>query len=321
MADVNAKHQDGVLTSESAAANKFAEAGDLSRVARRQPEGYLRQSWRRFQHNKIAVAALVVTILILLFSFGAPLISHFITHKSMSQQFLLARFKPPLSPGYPLGADNLGRDVLTRLAYGGRVSMMVAIGATLSAFLIGGTLGSIAGYYGKWVDSIIMRFVDIMLSIPALFLLIFINTLFSVGAVVLALVIASVSWMGLSRLIRGEVMSLRTRDYVEAARVVGATDARIIARHMFPNVIPLVIVWSTLAVPVFIIVEASLSYLGLGVQVPTPSWGNMLTDAQSYMTHSWTLAVIPGLMIFFTVLSINLLGNGLRDALDPRLSE
>ena len=143
----------------------------------------------------------------------------------------------------------------------------------------------------------------------------------SVGATVLALVVASVSWMGLSRLIRGEVMSLRSRDYVEAARVVGASDRRIIVRHMFPNVVPLVIVWSTLAVPVFIIVEASLSYLGLGVQVPTPSWGNMLTDAQSYMTHSWTLAVIPGVMIFITVLSINLLGNGLRDALDPRLTD
>ncbi len=320
MANVNADQGQQVVGA-SEAAQQLVDTGDLSRAARRAPEGYLRQSWRRFQHNRIAVVALFITFLILIFSIGAPLISHFITHKGMSDQFLLDRFKPPFSPGYPLGADNLGRDVLTRLAYGGRVSMMVAGLATLSAFVIGGTLGSVAGYYGKWVDSVIMRFVDIMLSIPALFLLIFINTLFSVSATVLALVIASVSWMGLSRLIRGEVMSLRRRDYVEAARVVGASDARIISRHMFPNVIPLVIVWATLAVPVFIIVEASLSYLGLGVQVPTPSWGNMLTDAQSYMTHSWTLAVIPGLMIFFTVLSINLLGNGLRDALDPRLAE
>ncbi len=319
MADVNAKH-DSILAPDSAS-QRFAEAGDLSRAARRQPESYLQQSWRRFQHNRLAVVALFMTVVILCFSFGAPLISHFITHKGYADQSLLDRFTKPFSPGYILGADNLGRDVLTRLAYGGRVSMMVSILATLSAFVIGGTLGSVAGYYGKWIDSIIMRFVDVMLSIPALFLLIFINTLFSVGAVVLALVIASVSWMGLSRLIRGEIMTLRTRDYVEAARVVGATDTRIIARHMLPNVIPLVIVWSTLAVPVFIIVEASLSYLGLGVQVPTPSWGNMLTDAQSYMTHSWTLAVIPGVMIFLTVLSINLLGNGLRDALDPRLSD
>ena len=239
----------------------------------------------------------------------------------MSDQSLLDRFTKPFSHGYVLGADNLGRDVLTRLAYGGRVSMTVALLATISAFVMGGTLGSVSGYYGKWVDSIIMRFVDIMLSIPALFLLIFINTLFSVGATALALVIASVSWMGLARLIRGEVMSLRGRDYVEAAKVVGASDRRIIVRHMFPNVIPLVIVWSTLAVPVYIIIEASLSYLGLGVQVPTPSWGNMLTGAQAFMSHSWSLAVIPGVMIFITVLSINLLGNGLRDALDPRLSE
>ena len=195
-------------------------------------------NWR----SPLLAARCEPTRLILVFSIGAPLISHFITHKSMSEQFLLDRFKPPFSHGYILGADDLGRDELTRLAYSGRVSMMVAGLATLSAFVVGGTLGSIAGYYGRWIDSIIMRFVDIMLSIPALFLLIFINTLFSVGAVVLALVIASVSWMGLARLIRGEVMSLRGRDYVEANRVVGASDARIIARHMFPNVIPLVIV-------------------------------------------------------------------------------
>ena len=320
MADVNA-NQKRRVAGISADAQSLVDSGDLSRAGRRAPEGFLQQSWRRFRRNRVAVVALVVTFLIVLFSVGAPLISHFITHKNMSEQFLLDRFKPPFSSGYILGADDLGRDELTRLAYGGRVSMMVAGLATLSAFVVGGTLGSVAGYYGRWIDSIIMRFVDVMLSIPALFLLIFINTLFSVGAVVLALVIASVSWMGLARLIRGEVMSLRDRDYVEAARVVGASDARIIARHMFPNVVPLVIVWSTLAVPVFIIVEASLSYLGLGVQVPTPSWGNMLTNAQAFMTHSWSLAVIPGAMIFLTVLCINLLGNGLRDALDPRLSE
>jgi peptide/nickel transport system permease protein len=320
VAEVDARQREAALTSDGAS-RRIADAGDLSRAGRRAPEGYLRQSWRRFRRNRVATFALGVTILILLFSFGAPLISKFITHKTLGEQVLLDRFKPPFSPGYILGADNLGRDVLTRLAYGGRVSMTVAILAMLSAFVIGGSLGSIAGYYGRWIDSVIMRFVDVMLSIPALFLLIFINTLFSVGATMLALVIASVSWMGLARLVRGEVMSLRARDYVEAARVVGASDRRIIMRHMFPNVIPLVIVWSTLVIPVFIIVEASLSYLGLGVQVPTPSWGNMLTDAQSFMAHSWTLAVIPGLMIFITVLSINLLGNGLRDALDPRLAD
>ncbi len=320
MAEVDANQRGGVaVKGESGVGYGFADS--LSRAARRTPESYLRQSWRRFRTNRIAIVALILTVLILAFSFGAPLISHFITHKSMSEQTLLDRFTKPFHHGYILGTDNLGRDVLTRLAYGGRVSMTVAILATLSAFVMGGTLGSVAGYYGRWIDSIIMRFVDIMLSIPALFLLIFINTLFSVGATALALVIASVSWMGLARLIRGEVMSLRRRDYVEAAKVVGASDRRIIVRHMFPNVIPLVIVWSTLAVPVYIIIEASLSYLGLGVQVPTPSWGNMLTGAQSFMTHSWSLAVIPGLMIFFTVLSVNLLGNGLRDALDPRLSE
>jgi peptide/nickel transport system permease protein len=282
---------------------------------------YLQQSWTRFKKNKTAVVALVFTIVILLFGFGAPLISEFVTHKTYGEQSLLDSFKRPGEDGYILGSDNLGRDVLTRLAYGGRVSMSVALLAVISALTVGITLGALAGYYGRWVDSLIMRIVDIMLSIPVLFLLIFISTLFTVSATTLAFVIASVSWMGLSRLVRGEIMSLKRRDYIEAAKVVGASDRRIITRHIIPNVIPIIIVWATLAVPVFIIVEATLSFLGMGVQVPTPSWGNMLNDAQQFLSHSWTLVVFPGVMIYVTVLSINLLGNGLRDALDPRLSE
>jgi peptide/nickel transport system permease protein len=295
--------------------------GGLSTIERTKPRGYIHQSWIRFKRNRGAMAALVVTILILLFSFGAPLVSMFVTGKGYQEQSLLNQLEPPFSEGYWLGADNLGRDVLTRLAYGGRVSMTVAFVAAFGALLIGGTLGSIAGYYGRWIDSVIMRFVDIMISIPALFLLIFISSMFAVSPVGLAVIIAIVGWVGLARLIRGEVLSVKRRDYVEAAQVVGASDARIIIRHIFPNVVPLVIVWATLAVPVLIIAEASLSFLGLGVQTPIPSWGNMLRDAQRFINHQWTLAFIPGAMIYITVLAINLLGNGLRDALDPRLAD
>jgi peptide/nickel transport system permease protein len=298
-----------------------ALAVSSGQALRSAPRGYLKQSWDRLAQNRVAVVSLFLTVAILVFSFSAPLISQFVTGRGYQQQVLQDRFKRPFEDGYILGTDNLGRDVFTRLAYGGRVSTSVAFLAVAGALLIGGSLGSLAGYYGGWVDSLIMRFVDVMLSIPSLFLLIFISSLFSIGPVGLALIIASVGWLGLARLIRGEIMSIKRRDYIEAARVVGVSDSRIIGRHILPNVVPIIIVWATLAVPVLIIVEASLSYLGLGVQAPIPSWGNMLRDAQSFISHDWTLVVIPGAMIYITVLAINLLGNGLRDALDPRLGQ
>lgn len=296
-------------------------SGALGSLERTPPRGYIHQSWIRLRRNRMAMISLAVTVLITLFSFGAPLISRYVTGLGYQEQSLIDQLVPPFTDGYILGTDNLGRDVLTRLAYGGRISMMVAFMAMGGALLIGGTLGSVAGYYGRWIDSLIMRFVDIILSIPALFLLVFISSMFSISPVALSLVIASVVWVGLARLIRAEVLSLKERDYVEAARVIGASDARVMGRHIFPNVVPIVIVWATLIVPVLIILEAGLSFLGLGVQTPIPSWGNMLQDAQRFINHQWTLAFIPGAMIFITVLAINLLGNGLRDALDPRLSE
>jgi peptide/nickel transport system permease protein len=315
MAEIEQQESQGTVSRDGVAGS------GLSVAERGAPRSYLRQSWDRFKRNKISVTALGVTILIIFFSFGAPLVSMFITGKGYQEQSLLNQLQPPFSEGYILGADNLGRDVLTRLAYGGRVSMTVALMAMAGALAIGGTLGSIAGYYGSWVDSIIMRFVDVMIAIPGIFLLIFIGSMFSLSPIGLALVIAIVGWVGLARLIRAEVLSLRQRDYVEAARVVGASDSRVIWRHIFPNVMPLVIVWATLVVPVLIITEAALSFLGYGVQTPIPSWGNMLQEAQRFFTHQWTLAFIPGAMIYITVLAINLLGNGLRDALDPRLAD
>jgi ABC-type dipeptide/oligopeptide/nickel transport system permease subunit len=277
------------------------------------------RAWKRFARDRVALVALAVTLFVLLFCLGAPFVSHFITHRGPADQVLLDRFTPPFSHDYILGADNLGRDELTRLAYGGRVSISVALLATLSALTLGASLGALAGYFGGWFDASVMRLTDVFLAIPVLVLLLFIASLRTFGPYSLALVIAGVSWMSLARLVRAEVLSLRRRDWVEAARVTGASDWRIVSRHLLPQTAPLIIVWAALTIPSFIIVEATLSFLGLGIQVPEPSWGNMLNDAQKYYAQSWTLAFIPGAAIYVTVLAINLLGQGLRDALDPRL--
>lgn len=276
---------------------------------------------RRFLRNKLAVSGLVVLILMVIVALSAGLISRYVTGYTPNEQSLLNSYASIGEEGYLLGSDNLGRDLATRLAYGARVSLGIAGMAIVAALSIGATLGIIAGFYGGWVDSVLMRFVDMMLSIPTLFLLLLITTLWRVGPFLLALVIAAVAWVTLSRLVRGEVMAVKNREYVEAARIVGARDRRIMFRHILPNVAPVIIVWASLTIPVLILVEASLSYLGLGVQPPTPSWGNMLTGAQGFYAHSIAMVILPGLAIYITVFAINLMGNGLRDALDPRVSD
>jgi peptide/nickel transport system permease protein len=210
---------------------------------------------------------------------------------------------------------------VTRLAYGGRVSLLIALLATFSTMVIGVSLGLISGYFGKVVDAFIMRVVDVLLALPTLPLLILIATLYSPGPASLALILAATFWPGVTRLIRGEVLSLRQREYVEAARVVGVRPARVLARHMLPNVTPIAIVWASLAVPDLILTEAALSFIGLGVRGPTPSWGNMLDEATRFYRTAWTNVFIRGLMIYLTSLTMYLVGTGLRDALDPRLSD
>lgn len=293
----------------------------LLRAELRSTPGFYRRSWRRFRRDKVGLVALVVAGLIVVFVLSAGLVSEFVTNKSYSANSLADKLANPGEDGYILGADSNGRDILTRLAYGGRVSLLVALLASISTLAIGGTVGSVSGYFGGWIDAILMRLVDVVISIPALSLLILIAVLYQPGYVLLAIVIAAVSWTGVARLIRGEVLSLRHRDFVDAARVSGASDARIIWRHIFPNVMPLVIVWASLVVPGLILTEATLSFLGLGVRIPTPSWGNMLEEARSVFRTNWTNVFFPGFMIYLTVLAINLVGNGLRDALDPRLND
>jgi len=316
--------QSEILAGDTAVATPSTSAqtaGALERAKLRSTPGFYTRAWRRFRHNKVSVVALVVTFLIVIFALSAGLISEHVTGFTYSENHLHEKLSKPGENGFILGSDGNGRDVLTRLAYGARVSLLVAFLATMATLFIGGTIGSIAGYFGGFIDSVLMRFVDILLSIPTLALLILISSLYEPGYVALAFFIASVSWAGVSRLIRGEVLSLRNRDYVDAARVIGASNFRIIWRHIFPNVIPTIVVWTSLVIPAFILTEAALSFLSLGVRIPTPSWGNMLQEAQGFYRRSWTNVFFPGFMIYITVLSINLVGNGLRDALDPRQSD
>ena len=324
----------------------------LERASLKKSPGYAQRAWRRFRRNKLSVAAMVVFILMILFSYGAPLISRFVTKQDYSAQNLNAtccvrpgQSSTALIIGGPagisevtnkhwLGADELGRDVLTRLSYGGRISLTVAFLALTAALTIGLLVGALSGFYGGWIDNVLMRLVDVIIAIPGLFILILISSMVnnnrvitssalfrSAGWLVLPFVIAALGWTGISRLIRGEFLAIKGRDYIEAARVLGATDSRIIFRHILPNVVPIIIVWATLAIPGLILTEAALSYLGFGVQIPTPSWGNMLNNATEYFSRAPFLVVLPGLMIYITVMAVNLMGNGLRDALDPRLND
>lgn len=286
-------------------------------VTRRPAQSFMRQSMTELLGNPAAVAAGVVLVVLILIAIFAPAIQ-LITHTTPTQQDLLNTYSGP-SRQHLLGTDELGRDTLTRLVYGARVSLGVGFLAVAVALAIGGIIGLCAGFYGGVVDDILMRIVDVVLAIPAIFLFILMAILFRPNAITLALIIASLSWAALSRLVRGEVLSLRGRDYVLAARSIGARDTRILFRHLLPNALQVVIVAASLGIGQVVLVEAALDFLGLGIQAPTPSWGNMLSNAEVYFTHSVWLVVLPGVMIFLTVIASNVLGNALRDAFDPRL--
>ncbi|MCA9859490.1 MAG: ABC transporter permease [Thermomicrobiales bacterium] len=308
--------------SEGAAARQTTERLRMERdwsMANRASGGNARRAWRRFKRNRVAVIALAVLIAIVIFSLSAGLISTFITGFDYEENHLdLARSKPG-EHGYILGSDANGRDVLTRLGYGGRVSLLFATMAAIATLLIGSVVGMIAGFASGWTDATLMRFADVLLSIPSISILVLVSSIYRPGYFLLALIFSLLLWPGISRIVRGETISIRSQPYIEAAQVNGATNARLIGRHILPNVLPIMLIWASQVIPAFIITEAALSFLGLGVQPPRPSWGNMLLEAQNYYMTNWTNVFLPGMMIFLTALSINLIGNGLRDALDPRM--
>jgi peptide/nickel transport system permease protein len=284
----------------------------------RPARGFWHQSWDELRSNRVATAAGVLLVLLVLVAVAAPLISHFLTHYDPAEQDLNNPFARP-GAGHWLGSDELGRDTLTRLVYGARVSLGIGFLTVAIALTVGATVGLLAGYYGGALDDVLMRVVDVVLAIPPIFLYILMSILFRPNVLTLSVIIASVGWASLARLVRAEVLSVRTREFMVATRSLGARDVRLILRHLLPNVLPLMIVAASLGLGQVVLIEAALDFLGLGVQAPTASWGNMVSNAQVYFVHSTWLVVLPGLCIFLTVLSANLFGTGLRDAFDPRL--
>lgn len=285
---------------------------------------------RRFSRHKLAWISLVILLLFAIASACAPLVAHLLGTDAQAVD-LFSRYAPP-SAEHPLGTDELGRDTLLRLLYGGQVSLMVGVSSALCAAIIGTFIGIIAGFRGGWLDGFLMRFTDGIISLPLLPLLIVLAAIdpgklgipreiingesFSLYRIIL--IIALFSWTTVARLVRAATLALREREFVMSARALGAGPGRIIWRHILPNVVTPIIIATTLAVGNVILMESVLSFLGLGIQPPVPSWGNMLTHAQEFIWDAPLLALWPGLLIFVTVIAVNFLGDGLQDALDPR---
>lgn len=285
-------------------------------LARRALVSPRRRALRRFLRNRLAVAGLLYLVLASLAVALAPLL----TAHPPDRIELGARLTPP-SAAHPLGTDESGRDVFSRLLYGGRITLAVGLTSMAVAMVVGTLLGAVAGFAGGATDALIMRFTDGMLSIPLFFLLLTVLAVFGPQIPILVLAIGLVSWMPTARVVRSEVIRTVNLEFVLAARALGVPERRVLVGHVLPQAVPSMVVASSLNVAQVILTESSLSYLGLGVQPPTPSWGNMLSGAQNFIWSAPTLALWPGLLILLTVLSFNAVGDGLRDALDPRSGE
>ena len=271
---------------------------------------------RHLQRNKLALLGLFTVVALYLIAFLAPLIA---PYDPIAQGDLTTTGYLPPGPEHWLGTDQFGRDMLSRIIYGARISLAIGFIAVAIAIVLGSLLGAIAGYIGGKIDAVIMRFTDMVMAFPRLVLLIMIIALFESSVTLIILILGLTQWPGTARLVRGEVLSLREQEYVQAARALGFGRARIIMRHLIPNVLAPVIVAATLGIGNTIVLEAGLSFLGMGVQPPTPSWGTLVADGRQNLIGAWWVATFPGLAIVVTVLAFNLVGDGLRDALDPRL--
>jgi peptide/nickel transport system permease protein len=286
--------------------------------------------WSRFRKHKLAMAGAVILLGMVLVAVFAHQLAPY------DPNYLDPRWLgTPLPPcfqdasqcaGHVLGTDEVGRDLLSRLMFGARISLTVGVAAVVMELVIGTLLGAVAGYYGGWVDYVVMRITDVFLSIPLLPLLLVLTAIVaessskaSLGFGVIVVIIGALSWPGVARLVRASYLSLREREYTEAARALGNGDLRIMLRHLLPNAIAPIIVQATLDVANVIVLESTLSFLGFGIQPPTASWGNMLANAEANLEIAWWAAVFPGLCILITVLAINYIGDGLRDALDPNM--
>jgi peptide/nickel transport system permease protein len=292
--------------------------------------------WTRLRRHKLAITGIVVLALMVLAAVFAKQLAPFDPNAIDNGTKLVPHWNgTPLPPcfqdhascwGHQLGSDEVGRDILSRLLFGARISLTVGLFAVIMEVLIGSILGAIAGYYGGWVDYALMRLTDVFLSIPLLPLLLVLTAIVAASSTkaalnfgVIVLIIGALTWPTVARLVRASFLSLREREFAEAARALGNSDSRIIFRHLLPNAVAPIVVQATLDVANVIILESGLSFLGLGIQPPTASWGNMLANAQANLSIAWWAAVFPGLCILVTVLAINYIGDGLRDALDPNM--
>jgi peptide/nickel transport system permease protein len=283
---------------------------------RRKPESLRTQVWRRFRRNPLAIFGIITLALLALSAIFAPWLAPYDPNAVNPYDAL----QPPTAAHW-LGTDDLGRDVLSRLLFAGRVSLLVGLSTALAAVVVGALMGAVAGFYGGMTDSIIARFIDLMLSLPVVPLALVFSAFVSITPLRLTLILAAVSWMGVARLVRGEFLRLRNAQFTEAARSIGTSNTRIIFVHLLPNAISPIVVAATLLVAYAILIESSLSFLGFGIQPPTATWGNMLFNAQRYLRNAPWLAIFSGVLITLTVASINFVGDGLREAIDPRLKE
>ncbi len=265
----------------------------------------------------------VLCLVVLLAAVFAPVLA---PHDPIAQD-ITARLRPPAwqpplgSPDHLLGTDQLGRDLLSRIIHGAQASLVVALSAVALSGVVGVCLGLLSGYYGRLLDQVIMRLADIQLAFPFLLLAITLMAVFPPTLTTVVLVLAISGWVTYARLVRGQILTLREKEFVAAARVVGAGDGRIMARHILPNVVPTIIVIGTVQVAQFILAEAALSFLGLGIRPPTPSWGNIINEGQEYIFRAWWIETFPGIAIVVAVSGVGLLGDWLRDMLDPRLKQ
>ena len=280
-------------------------------------------AWRRLRRDKVAMGSLVVILLMVAMAVAAPLFAHLTGHPPNTQYHQTGLTPDGLPKGpsaeFWLGTDSLGRDILVRIAYGARVSLGVGVLATLLTVVVGVVLGLLAGFLGGVVDMVLARLIDIVLSVPFLLVAIALVSVTGPSMAITVLVIGLFSWASMARIVRGQVLFLREREFVEAARSLGASDLRIMFVDVLPNVMAPVIVYTTLLVPVVIIVQATLSFLGLGLPAPAADWGGMINEARSVYTVAWWLVAFPSLALVITTVAFNLFGDGVRDAVDPRI--
>ncbi len=295
----------------SASTTTEANAQLISETARRSEWS---QAWRRFRANRIAVGGLVVILLLALMAIFAPIIS---PYDPIDEIFRGMRGGSP-TLAHPFGYDHLGRDLLSRVIFGTRVALLVGLLATGIAVTLGVVIGAVAGYLGSWEDTLISRVIDTLMAFPIIALLVVLAAVLGPSLVTTVVVIGMTGWARFARVVRADIMSLKATDFVTAARAVGVRDWRIIWRHLLPNVMGPIIVLATLGIGGIIILESALSFLGLGIRPPNPSWGGTLSDGRAFILRYPHIAFFPGLMIVITVLAFNFLGDGLRDALDPR---